>query len=54
MPININLAFLEELLQASHRHAQITPMQIEILFDLCTAPYPGKGSVFFYLLLQIL
>jgi len=35
----------EEMLQASQRHAQVTPLQIEILFDLCTVSVAGKGKV---------
>lgn len=35
----------EEILQASLKYPQVTPIQIEILFDICTVPYPGKGKV---------
>ena len=31
----------EEILQASMGYPQVTPLQIEILFDILTVPVPG-------------
>lgn len=35
----------EELLRASLKFPTVSPLQIDILFDICTASKPGKGKI---------